>query len=134
MIKGKNVILGLVLSVLVLFGGVAFADSNGVWIKAEDVRAGTFAADENNGDFVFPDNVEINDDFLVNGISTFNSNVVINSYLNVSQGISAQSIWISGDAQIDGDLEVGSNLCLNGDCFTDWNSVCSNWLNNNAIN
>ena len=31
---------------IILIGGIIFADSNGVWHRAEDVQGGTFAADE----------------------------------------------------------------------------------------
>lgn len=45
---------GLVfISILLCLTGLTFADSNGVWIKAEDIRGGTFASDEGNGQFTF---------------------------------------------------------------------------------
>ncbi|MCA9497458.1 MAG: hypothetical protein KC589_11045 [Nanoarchaeota archaeon] len=47
----------LIVSTLVVFGllsSVVYADSNGVWLNAEDVRAGTFGGDEGGGDYFFP--------------------------------------------------------------------------------
>lgn len=40
--------LGILLSLFCVY-----ADSNGVWIKAEDIRGGIFASDEGNGQFTF---------------------------------------------------------------------------------
>lgn len=42
----------LIVSMLV-FLVLGYADSNGVWIKAEDIRGGTLASDEGNGQFTF---------------------------------------------------------------------------------
>lgn len=36
-----------------------YADTNGVWIDAKDIKAGTFGSDESSGNFVFPNNLQV---------------------------------------------------------------------------
>jgi len=54
--------------VFCMFLGTIFADTNGVWHDAEDVRVGTFASDEDDGTSLF----------------TFVNPVFINNTLNIS--------------------------------------------------
>lgn len=58
---------------------LAYADSNGIWFFAEDVRGGTFASDEQNAtsDFIFLNPVYLFDDV---GISTVSPSVKV--YVN----------------------------------------------------
>lgn len=68
-------------------GGFIWADTNGIWHNAEDVKPGVFGDDEEPGQYVFQNNVSIE-----------------------------------------------SNLCLDGECYENWQDVCNSWLNSNHIN
>jgi hypothetical protein len=54
-------ILGLVLVLL----GIVFADTNGIWIKAEDIIGGVFGQDEDSQDFSFVNPVEFNESVTI---------------------------------------------------------------------
>lgn len=82
-----NTITNILILSILIFGSIAWADTNGVWNRAEDVKAGVFAQDENGGDFTFPNNLYINE-----------------------------------------------NLCINGECHSNWESICESWIVSNAIN
>ncbi|MCB9370053.1 hypothetical protein H6501_00470 [Candidatus Woesearchaeota archaeon] len=49
----------LLAAVLLVAGGYVYADSNGVWHRAQDVVAGQFGKDQGGGDFSFPNSVGI---------------------------------------------------------------------------
>ena len=55
--------------ILVLFTALSWADNNGVWTRAEDVRAGTFGSDEGVGsaEYRFIDPVVMEDELNVTG-------------------------------------------------------------------
>lgn len=42
---------------------VLYADNNGIWVDAKDIRAGTFGSDESSGNFVFPNNLNVGNTF-----------------------------------------------------------------------
>jgi len=48
----KKILIIVGFAVIFLFG-LVWADSNGIWHSAEDIKSGTFAVDEGYGDFVF---------------------------------------------------------------------------------
>jgi hypothetical protein len=54
-----NTITNVFLLLVLLLGGIVWADTNGVWTRAEDIIAGTFGADEGGGNFAFPADVEV---------------------------------------------------------------------------
>ncbi len=88
---GTNIFLLLVL----VFGSIAWADTNGVWTSAEDIRAGIFGGDEGGGDFVFNTTVHLND-------STY------------YQGEELNNLFVNADGDtINGDLNVIGNLLMN---------------------
>jgi hypothetical protein len=74
-----NFITNIVLICLLLVGGFVWADTNGVWHRAEDVRPGVFGADEEDGDYVFEDDLVIESTLETNRIENVNSgdNIVI---------------------------------------------------------
>ncbi|MCA9496789.1 MAG: hypothetical protein KC589_07620, partial [Nanoarchaeota archaeon] len=45
---------------ILVFGGIIWADSNGVWVFAEDIRPGIFGGDEGNGNYTFNSVVKSN--------------------------------------------------------------------------
>ncbi len=65
----------------------AFADSNGIWHKAEDIRSGEFALDEDGGNFKFPRNLEINNNLSIASNLFISGNPSHNSYIIGNLGI-----------------------------------------------
>ena len=60
-----NTITNILILFLVIAGGFVWADTNGIWLRAEDVRPGIFGADEMPGDFTFQSNVILQEDVKV---------------------------------------------------------------------
>lgn len=52
--------------VLLLFLVPTYADTNGIWVEAKDIRSGTFGSDEGGGNFVFPNNLQVGTLFQTN--------------------------------------------------------------------
>lgn len=102
-LKERLIILNTMFNIFLLFGffigGFVWADTNGVWDRAQDIVAGTFGADQGNGTFIFPDNL------------TVNKNLNVKNNVNVS-----------------------NNICLGNDCYNNWAQVCSDWVNESAVN
>lgn len=68
MIQGRRLTIPLTLFVIFAFFGLVYADSNGIWNKAEDVRGGIFGADENGViGYVFINPLTIDSELNVNG-------------------------------------------------------------------
>lgn len=101
------VINTLVLFVLV-FGGIIFADSNGVWHRAEDVQGGVFGSDENVINYTFNNEVYFNSN-LRSGIYyiDIDGTTALNDLR--SEKITANSGEISGNLDVDGVVR-GSNI------------------------
>ena len=87
-----NFITNIVILSVMVFGGFVWADTNGVWVFAEDIRPGTFGADEGSGEYIFPTNV---------------TTPIIN---------------------------INDQICINGECYDDWDNICLSWLETNSIN
>jgi hypothetical protein len=77
----KLIIAGVFL--LIFFTGIIWADSNGIWHNAEDIRGGTFGNDEPSAPYAFitpvsfDDLVSFGDDIEVSGdlkVDTIRSN------------------------------------------------------------
>lgn len=60
-----NFITNILILLILLFGGVIWADSNGIWHRAEDIVEGTFGGDENNSMYIFPNDMEVKNDFCL---------------------------------------------------------------------
>lgn len=69
-----NTISNLFLLMILLLGGIIWADSNGIWTDAKDIRGGTFGSDEqpDTTNFTFINPVYFND-----VLKTINSNYYI---------------------------------------------------------
>lgn len=103
--------LSNILILTVLFaGGMIWADTNGIWHEAEDVLAGTFGGDENGGDYAFPNNLNVTNKLKVDGKGAFYGDVDTFGKLNMRYG------------------------CMEGECYSNWSSVCENWVDTAAIN
>lgn len=60
-----NFITNVLLLLVLFIGGFTWADTNGVWTLASDVRAGTFGTDEGNGNYTFPNNLDVKNNLNV---------------------------------------------------------------------
>jgi len=74
-----NFISNLMILILIFFGSLVWADSNGVWQDAKDVRGGTFGSDEqgNTSSFSFINPVFFSGVLTANADAIFNGNVGI---------------------------------------------------------
>ncbi len=69
----------------------AYSDTNGVWDRAEDIRPGTFGADEGGGNYSFPNSVDVSNNLVIGnglGIGGFAPNAQNKLMVNGSVGIS----------------------------------------------
>lgn len=74
-----------------VFIGVIFADTNGIWHRAEDIQGGIFGDDENPINYTFKVPVYFNDELRSFGISFFNdlrSEKITTNYLEVNGNVS----------------------------------------------
>lgn len=87
--KNKLIILNttfnILLAITLVISGGVWAETNGVWHRAEDIVPGTFSSDEGNGAFTFPNDLTIQKDVFINGATT------IDKKLTVKQNFSLQS-------------------------------------------
>ncbi len=135
-------VMNIILFVVFIFGGLIYADSNGVWHRAEDVRAGVFGSDEITGtDYTFPNNlnvtsnVNVGQNILIDGNTSILGNTNIGGELNVMDSvIVGQDVLIKGNTIVTGDAEINGSLCIAGDCHSNWASICEQWVLNNSIN
>lgn len=63
-----NFITNIFILFVFIFGGLAWADTNGVWHRAEDIIAGTFGSDEGAGNYTFANSLTINDSLCIDNI------------------------------------------------------------------
>ncbi|MCA9459406.1 MAG: hypothetical protein KC550_02545, partial [Nanoarchaeota archaeon] len=68
--KSLGFIAGILMFVVLVFVSITWADSNGVWNRAEDMRPGIIGGDENSGDFTFNSSL-----FVLNGNVAIGTNV-----------------------------------------------------------
>ena len=113
----------LVLFVLV-FGGIIFAESNGVWHRAEDVQGGVFGSDENVINYTFNNDVYFNS-YLRNGIYYIDIDEITALNDLRTEKITSNSGEINGDLNVAGNVSVTGNISLdsikncNGKLITD---------------
>lgn len=83
-----NFIMNIVLLIVLVFVGFSWADTNGVWHRAEDILAGTFGSDEvNNSLYIFPNDLEVKNDLCLgaechNSWSSVCESWVLNNSIN----------------------------------------------------
>ena len=93
-----NFITNILILLLIIFGAISYADTNGVFIQAKDIVPGTFGADENSGNFTFPNNLIITKDLIVEGDIIYRDREITEKY---------DDIYINSDGDtIDGDLTL----------------------------
>ncbi len=85
--KFLNYCLIFSLGILLFFSFSLYADSNGVWINSEDVRAGFFGFDELNSSFnyTFLNPVEINNTLTTNFFNIVNDPINDSNLISVKQ-------------------------------------------------
>ena len=82
-----------------------YADTNGIWNLARDVRPGTFGSDEISGTYVFDDEVDFNDIVSLNYLTYYQGDELDVRFVNENQLNSITSSMIA-DGTIQGeDLE-----------------------------
>lgn len=84
-----NTITNILILFLVIAGGFVWADTNGIWLRAEDVRPGVFGADEMPGDFTFDSKIILNEQLCLEGNSEENCHSNWDSICNR---------WLDGNA------------------------------------
>jgi len=103
-----NFISNLMILILVFFGGLVWADSNGVWHDAKDVRGGIFGNDEqpntNNFSFINPVSfngiLTANANAIFNNILTANNNAIFNGNVGIGTTNPRTKLEISGAVKI----------------------------------
>lgn len=78
---------GTIIAILALFfAGAVWADSNGVWVDASDIRGGTFGGDEAafTANYIFENSVDFNaeittKDITIDSDSTLKTDVIESS-------------------------------------------------------
>lgn len=80
---------------------ITWADSNGIWIDAKDVKAGIFGEDENSGDFIFPSNLDVYDRLSTN-------EAVVSGNLGVGTTSPSSKLDVRGETNTQG-LQVSKN-------------------------
>ena len=103
-----NTISNIFILLILLTGSIVWADSNGVWTRAQDVRAGVFGADEGGGDFGFGANVNINNNLVVGGDGLIRNDLTVLGNLNVNLSINATN------------LNIQNGICFAGNCYSDF--------------
>ena len=81
---------------------ISFADTNGIWIRAEDVRGGVFADDENNKDFSFVGLVNFNNKVNLTSNTYYRNTLLENMFVLEGQNNSIttdmiQNLAVTGD-------------------------------------
>jgi hypothetical protein len=162
--KNKFLLFSLTLNILFLIilfvGGIAIADSNGVWIFAEDIKPGSFGGDEGAGNYSFLSDLNVNKNLAVGNDMYINRNLIMTGEiisstdnLEVKSNLKVdKNLTVNGNLKVDKDLTVNGNLkvekdivmkgdlvtnksiCLGGNCKSDWKSICDEWIVENSIN
>lgn len=85
----------LVFLVILFLAQVIYADNNGIWIDAKDIRTGTFGSDESEGDFIFPNNLDVSERLTTNRIISTTASI---TSLLEADNFQTNSINVSGNA------------------------------------
>lgn len=72
-----NFVFNVIIIMSLFTFGFVWADTNGVWSNAEDVKPGTFGTDEEAGDYEFPRNVTIQGETNAEGSLNANNELCV---------------------------------------------------------
>ncbi len=128
MIK-KNIITGSVIFLMLVLGAFVYADSNGVWHSAEDVRPGLFGSDEVT-DFNLPPFYQFNYLFVGMMYDLDNTSYYVNPSLDskfknvYAENINASNLVVNNISVTN--LNV-SNILINNTLIT---TLINNTVNN----
>ena len=109
-----NFVTNILILLLLIFGVISYADTNGIFIQARDVVPGTFGEDEGSGDFTFPSNLnvlnEINTKILnVSDSLKYGGVELDDRYVNENQANSVSSEMILMEIITSDDIKNGFN-------------------------
>lgn len=125
-------------SILLLFSSlvlISWADTNGIWLRAEDIRPGAFGSDENTGNsFIFRDDVYFNNRILTDNPS-YNLNIKSVSNLNELNLNKLNSQEIITDNFSANKVDT-NELCIDDICYSSWTDSLVHRIefNRNKIN
>jgi len=123
----KNIlVLSMTLNVIfvsLFIVGLLWADSNGIWENAKDIRAGTFGSDEGGGNYAFPGDLLINNNLVVkNNENVTNLNVknngVIGNNLNVKNEINSYKVNTTKIVLNNKEISSWPQCVATSDCYT----------------
>lgn len=127
--------LAIISLVFISLISLAFADSNGIWHEAADIKGGTFGSDESPTSYTFNVPVYFNSiypsifydgedssyylnpfgvsNLLTLNLTTLNANSVSSASISVGgQDINTKFVDVAGDT-MSGDLNLGNNDIIN---------------------
>ena len=102
-----NFITNILILCLFAVGVVSYADSNGIFIKAEDIIPGTFGSDQGDTEFVFPGNVNISGYLDVNSLG-YKGMDLDSIYVGQNQENSISSLMIINNTVTSANIEDGT--------------------------
>jgi len=85
-----NFISNIILLIIIFLGGIVWADTNGIWHNAEDIKGGIFGYDEQDSvsiGFRFINPLQIDNDFKLTNITNCNGKLMTNNLGLVSCGV-----------------------------------------------
>ena len=106
---------------VLVFGGIIFADSNGVWHRAEDIQGGAFGSDENVVNYTFNNDVYFNS-YIRSGIYYIDIEGITALNDLRSEKITSNSGEINGNLTVSGVLSSGKIRILD---IVTLNSACT---------
>jgi len=101
-----NFITNILILFVLFFGGFIWADTNGVWHRAEDVQGGVFGSDENALNYTFNNDVYFNS-YLRSGIYYIDIDAVTGLNDLRSEKITTNFAEVNGNAIINGNVGIG---------------------------
>ena len=136
-----NKILIMIFTLILLFN-VSFADTNGIWIRAEDIRGGVFASDENSKDFSFVGLVNFNNRVNLNSDTFYKGTILENVFVQEGQVNSITTDMIQNGAVTGNkiaDSTIGINKVITSQFDNRYvqegqaNSITTNMIQNGAV-
>lgn len=115
-----NTISNIFLLLVLFLGGFVWADTNGVWHRAEDVQGGTFGSDEGAINYTFNNDVYFNN-YLRSGIYYIDIDGITGLNDLRSEKITSNAAQINGNLNITGNLIINSTKNCEGKLYTDSN-------------
>ena len=116
-----NFITNILILLLLIFGVISYADTNGIFIQARDVVPGTFGEDEGSGDFTFPSNLNV--------LNEINTKILNVTNLSVSNSFKYEGVELDDRYVNTESIEFDDNYVNEGQI----NSISSEMITNGTI-